>query len=73
METTDRKPGFFARLCKGLAHPVTTFIFGVALPFAAVSIEICTGMCSEAFSNPLTGNVAMQLAMSLVPVCNFIV
>ncbi len=57
MEKTERRPGFFARLIRGLSHPVTTFIFGVALPAASVTVEMSTGICSEAFGGDLTSNV----------------
>ena len=73
METSEKKPGFFARLGRGLAHPLSLFVFGVVLPCAAVSIEIGTGMCGNILGNALTGSVFMQVAMALVPLFNFIV
>ena len=71
MENKETRPGFFARLYRGLSHPVTTFIFCVALPAASVIVEMCTGICSEAFGGDLTGNVLQCAAMSSVPVLNF--
>ena len=73
MENSERRPGFFARLLRGLSHPVTTFIFGVMLPAASVAVEMSTGICSEAFGGDLTGNVFQCAAMCAVPVVNFIV
>ena len=72
MEKAEKKPGFFVSLGRGLVHPATAFIFGVALPFAAVSIEICTGMFGGMFGNALTGSIFQQVAMALVPLINFI-
>ena len=73
MEYSERRPGFFARLLRGLSHPVTTLLFGVMLPAASVAVEMSTGICSEAFGGDLTGNVFQCAAMCAVPVVNFIV
>ncbi|MBR4170200.1 MAG: hypothetical protein IKR48_00955 [Kiritimatiellae bacterium] len=73
METTERKLGFFNRLYRGISHPITTFLFGVLLPAATVSLEMCTGMCSEVSDCNLRSSVALCLAMIAVPVCNLIV
>ena len=73
MENTEKKIGFFSRICMGLSHPVTTFIFGVVLPAASVTVEMSTGICSEAFGGDLTSNVFQCAAMCAVPVLNFIV
>ena len=72
MENTEKRIGFFTRLGMGLSHPVTTFIFCVALPAASVIMEMCTGICSEAFGGDLTGNVLQCVAMGSVPALNFI-
>ena len=72
MNETERKPGFFARLCAGLSHPVTTFMFGVILPAAAVALECSTGIFAEMFNGDLTGNMFQCIAMGSVPVMNFI-
>ena len=73
METTESKSGFLNRLRGCVSHPVTTFVFGVLLPAAAVSLELCTGMCSEVVECNLQSSVLLCLAMAAVPVCNFIV
>ena len=72
MENTEKKVGFFTRMCMGLSHPVTTLVFGVVLPAASVIVEMSTGICSDAFGGDLTGNVLQCAAMSSVPVLNFI-
>ena len=72
MESKKARRGFFASLCRGLSHPLTTFMFGVALPFASVTMEMCTGFCSEVVGGGLTENALLCAAMCSVPALNFI-
>ena len=72
MDNKERHLGFFARLCRGLSHPVTTFLFGVALPTASITMEMCTGVCAEVFGSDLVGSMFQCAAMCSVPILNFI-
>ena len=73
METKEAKPGLFVRLCRELAHPVITFIFGVGLPATSVAFGMYSGIDAELFDGDLTGNMLQRIAMCLVPALNFIV
>ena len=59
-------------ICRGLSHPVMTFLFGVALPTASITMEMYVGVCAEVFGGDLSGNMFQYAVMSSVPILNFI-